>query len=154
MGKYEPLKRFLSNVSDDSIDADFVQVEKILGFDLPKSAYRHQAWWANELHGSHSHARSWQEAGWETSQVDLASKKVRFKRCRRDSKSVGTLSRPSGPSPQLWEKAHRLSGIEDRDTLIEAALTALIRREAAKQLIALGGTMPDFTVPPRERPTW
>lgn len=154
MGKYEPLKHFLTNASDDSIDADFAQVERILGFDLPKSAYRHQAWWANELHGSHSHARSWQEAGWETSRVDLASRKVCFKRRRRGTDSSKASAKSSGPSPQLWEKAHRLAGIEDRDALIEAALTALIRREAAKQLTAMGGTMPDFTVPPRERPTW
>lgn len=154
MGKYEPLKHFLTETSSDTIDADFAQVEKILGFSLPQSAYRHQAWWANEAHGSHSHARSWQEAGWETSRVDLAARKLCFSRRRRASGSAGASPKPSGPTSDLWDRAHRLSGIADRDALIEAALTALIRREAARQLAALGGTMPDFTVPPRERPAW
>lgn len=153
MGKYEPLSKFLGGRPDDSIDAEFAQVEQILGFPLPQSAYRHQAWWANELHGSHSHARSWQEVGWETSKVDLAARKVRFTR-RRNAKPVGTPPASTGSQAELWAKAHRLTGIEDRDALIEAALTALIRREASRQLIALGGTMPDFTVPDRERPTW
>ena len=154
MGKYEPLKHFLSQASSDSIDADFAQVEKILGFALPQSAYRHQAWWANELHGSHSHARSWQEAGWETSRVDLASKKVRFHRRRRGSGSASVPSKPAGPNSELWDKARRLSGIEDRDALLEAALTAFIHREASRRLADLGGTMPDFEVPARERPDW
>lgn len=156
MGKYEPLKQFLDRASGDSIDADFALVEQILGFELPKSAHRHQAWWANEAHGSHSHARSWQDAGWETRRVDLTSKKVGFRRRRLQSNAdpVNAAVTQRDLSTDLWEKASRLSGIENREALIEAALTALIRREAAKQLIALGGTMPDFTVPPRERPTW
>ena len=54
----------------------------------------------------------------------------------------------------LWERRARVSGIDDRDYLLKAALTTFIRREAAKGLIALGGTMPEFTVPPRERPNF
>jgi hypothetical protein len=157
MGKYQPLKHFLDGAESNSIDTDFAQVEKILGFPLPQSAYRHQAWWSNEQHGSHSHSRSWQDAGWETSRVDLAARKVRFQRSRRGSSAstrVLAAEQPVFPSPELWDRAHRISGIKDRDALIEAALTALIRREAGKQLIAMGGTMPDFTAPPRERPTW
>ncbi|QGN56427.1 type II toxin-antitoxin system VapB family antitoxin [Novosphingobium sp. Gsoil 351] len=52
----------------------------------------------------------------------------------------------------LWERARRISGIDDHDALLKAALTAFVRREAAKGLVALGGTMPDFAIPSRERP--
>jgi hypothetical protein len=153
MGKYEPLTHYLENQREEIWDARFSDVERVLGFPLPRSAYEYPAWWANQEPG-HSQTRGWLEAGWETGKIDLAAKKVRFSRRRRGS-GLGTDStKPTGPRPELWEKAHRLSGIEDRDALIEAALTALIRREAARQLIAMGGTMPDFTVPPRERPTW
>jgi hypothetical protein len=54
MGKYEPLTRYLERAHSDSIDVDFSQVEDILGFPLPQSAYRHQAWWANQADGSHT----------------------------------------------------------------------------------------------------
>ena len=38
------------------------------------------------------------------------------------------------------------------ERLIEEALLALIQREVARKLIAMGGTMPDFAPAPRERP--
>ncbi len=152
MGKYEPLTHYLENQQMEIWDAQFSDVERVLGFRLPRSAHEYPAWWANQDPG-HSQTRGWQDAGWETGQVDLAAKKVRFKRKHQAARAKD--SQPSrGPAPELWEKARRLSGIEDQDQLMEAALTALIRREAAKQLIAMGGTMPDFAVPPRERPTW
>lgn len=153
MGKYESLTHYLENQSEEIWEAQFSDVEKVLGFPLPRSAHEYPAWWANQEPG-HSQTRGWSDAGWETSQIDLASKKLRFRRRNRNVSPVGKASDPIGLNSALWDKAHRLSGIEDRDALIEAALTALIRREAAKQLIALGGTMPDFKVPPRERPTW
>jgi hypothetical protein len=151
MGKYEPLTHYLEKRGGETWDAEFAEVEQILGFPLPRSAHDYPAWWANQQPG-HSQTRGWRDAGWETGQVDLAAKRVRFRRCAgakgapsRDSRSVGV---------DLWAKARRLSGIEDRDLLIEAALTALIRREAARQLAEMGGTMPDFVVPDRERPEW
>ena len=153
MGKYEPLTHYLENQTEEIWDASFSDVERVLGFALPRSAREYAAWWANQEPG-HSQTQGWQDAGWETGKVDLAARKVRFKRSRRDSCAGISSTKLRGPDAELWNKAHRLSGIEDRDALIAAALTALIRREAAKQLIAMGGTMPDFTVPARERPTW
>lgn len=154
MGKYEPLTRYLERLPQESWDARFGDVEEVLGFPLPPSAHRYQAWWANQEAG-HSQTKGWREAGWETSNVDLAAKRIRFERRRRrkpaTSDAKGSdLTNPS--KSELWERARRLSGIEDREKLIEAALIALIRREAAKGLIALGGTMPDASAPPRERP--
>ncbi|MCL4672583.1 MAG: type II toxin-antitoxin system VapB family antitoxin [Sphingomonadaceae bacterium] len=45
-----------------------------------------------------------------------------------------------------------MSGIDDRDLLLEKALSELIQREAGRRLIEMGGTMPDFEPAPRERP--
>lgn len=145
MGKYDPLGHYLEGQSADSIDANFTQLEDILGFTLPPSAYRHQAWWANEAHGSHSHSRSWQNAGWETANVDTNRRTVRFQRRKSDTVNPPTRS-------QLWEQAAKLSGIAEQDELIEAALLALIQREAALALARMGGSMPDLVVPERERP--
>lgn len=155
MGKYDPLCHYLKAANTDAIEASFEQVEKILGFSLPQSAYRHQAWWANETHGSHSHARSWQDAGWETSQVNTARRSVRFERRRK--RKLGTSAEASATSPDdtsLWDQAQEITGIRDRKELINAALQALIQREAGRQLAAMGGTMPDIQVPPRRRYSW
>jgi hypothetical protein len=57
----------------------FREIESVLGFKLPKSAYEHEAWWSNNPTG-HSHARTWLKFGWRTEAVDLAGRKVTFRR--------------------------------------------------------------------------
>lgn len=151
MGKYEPLTRYLENMSNESWDARFADVEKVLGFPLPQSAHVYPAWWANQ-DGGHSQTRGWRDAGWETGQVDLAGKRLRFQRRHNRKASTHTAGREAEQQAQLWENAHRLSGIDDNSKLIEAALTALIQREAGRHLALMGGTMPDLAVPPRDRP--
>lgn len=79
MGKYEALPQFLSSRRGSQIRIDFSEIEAILGFSLPQSAYRYEAWWSNNETG-HSHARSWLQAGWRTEGVDLANRKVTFAR--------------------------------------------------------------------------
>lgn len=79
MSKYEPLPQFLSAKSVSSLRLGFKEIEDILGFTLPKSAYAHEAWWSNNETG-HSHARSWLHAGWRTAGVDLLAREVTFER--------------------------------------------------------------------------
>ena len=90
MTKYEPLPQFLSSGSSSSRRMSFEQIERILGFKLPKSAYGHEAWWSNNATG-HSHARAWLAAGWRTRDVDIESRKVTFYR----EVEAPELSRPS-----------------------------------------------------------
>lgn len=52
----------------------------------------------------------------------------------------------------LLATAARLTGITDRTPLIRESLKAIIAREAARRLALLGGSQPDFEVPPRRRP--
>lgn len=52
---------------------------------------------------------------------------------------------------ELLAKAHEFSGIKERSALIREALTALVQREAARRLAKLGGSDPDFKLPPRRR---
>jgi Arc/MetJ family transcription regulator len=51
----------------------------------------------------------------------------------------------------LVARAQELTGISDKGELLRAALTAIIQREAARQLARLGGTMPDLKSVPRRR---
>ena len=52
----------------------------------------------------------------------------------------------------LLETASQLTGITDRTPLIRESLKAIIARESARRLALLGGSMPDFEVPPRRSP--
>jgi Arc/MetJ family transcription regulator len=52
---------------------------------------------------------------------------------------------------ELLEKARDYSGIKESSALIREALRQLVQREAARRLIALGGTEPDIVAPPRRR---
>src|SRR5881628_1922029 len=73
MSRYAPLATHLHHVEPgEMIRLNFNEIESILGFDLPSSARRHRAWWANENRGSHSHARyGWLAGGFRVVGVDL-----------------------------------------------------------------------------------
>jgi hypothetical protein len=51
MGKYEPLTHYLENQAEETWDASFSDVERVLGFALPRSACEYAAWWANQEPG-------------------------------------------------------------------------------------------------------
>ena len=52
----------------------------------------------------------------------------------------------------LVERARELTGIEEKTALVHEGLRALIAREAARRLAALGGSAPDLDLPARRRP--
>ena len=150
MGIYEPLTRHLKALSGNSWSTSFTEVERVLRRPLPSSAYEYRPWWGNQKKGNHSQARAWRAAGWETRDVDLKRKTVRFERIPKGTEPGSDPEKY--PSSGLWDQATAISGIRDREKLIEAALTALIQREAARGLIALGGSDPAAKTAPRERP--
>lgn len=53
---------------------------------------------------------------------------------------------------RLMEEAKALTGTKETATVVRKALETLVRVEAGKRLIALGGTMPDAEAAPRRRP--
>lgn len=79
MGKYDALRKHLSSGSLTRWRASFAEIEGVLGFSLPRSAYTYPAWWSNDPTG-HSHTRSWVDAGWKTEAVDLQNQKVTFRK--------------------------------------------------------------------------
>ncbi len=52
---------------------------------------------------------------------------------------------------QLLEEARRLTGIEGRAALVKEGLRALVERESARRLAALGGSAPGLQPVPRRR---
>lgn len=79
MSKYESLCRHLTSLEAPTWRARFAEVEAVLGFSLPRSAYSYPAWWSNDATG-HSHSLAWLDAGWKTEQVDIAAQQVTFRR--------------------------------------------------------------------------
>jgi len=51
----------------------------------------------------------------------------------------------------LVTRARHLTGIEEKTALVHAGLEALIARESARRLAALGGTQPGLRAPRRRR---
>jgi len=51
----------------------------------------------------------------------------------------------------LLAKAQALTGLQEKTALIREALKALIARESARRLAALGGSEPDLEPLPRRR---
>ena len=52
---------------------------------------------------------------------------------------------------ELLDEARRLTGIQEKTALVRKGLEALIAREAAKRLAALGGTEKSLRPVPRRR---
>lgn len=53
---------------------------------------------------------------------------------------------------ELMASASFYTGIKEKSALLREALQALVQREAARRLAALGGTMPGLKPIPRRRP--
>jgi len=49
--KYAPLRAYLYKRSEPSIRMSFVEIERIIGVPLPRSARQYVEWWANESAG-------------------------------------------------------------------------------------------------------
>ena len=64
MNKYSPLTKFLLEQNKTTIQLTFSEINKIIGINLPPTAYKWDPIWNNSHGGSLS--RSWLEAGYIT----------------------------------------------------------------------------------------
>jgi hypothetical protein len=76
MEKYYPLERHLSRVTSRTVTVTFDRIEKVIGDNLPASASKHRAWWANDA--THVHALAWLKAGWRVDTVNADRRVVTF----------------------------------------------------------------------------
>lgn len=77
MSKYQPLQEYLLNSNANTLSLSFSDIEKILGFKLPASSLKHRAWWSNNP-SNNVMTEAWIKAGYETGEVDLESKTLKF----------------------------------------------------------------------------
>ena len=95
-GKYQRLYRHLSSLQAQEWRTSFVEIEAIIGFQLPSSARLHRPWWGNQRGDSgHSHALAWSVAGWETAEVDMDGETLLFRR-------TNPKPAPRPPLDEVW----------------------------------------------------
>lgn len=82
MRKYKALQAHLERRNGRPAMMTFEDIESIIGAQLPQSAVKHRAFWANDNQDHHSHARSWMHAGYRVAYVDRDEKVIRFERTR------------------------------------------------------------------------
>ncbi len=61
-----------------SLPLTFQEIERILGKELPRSAYEYRAWWAND--SSKPQSAAWLEEGWRTVAVNMNARRLTFVR--------------------------------------------------------------------------
>jgi hypothetical protein len=79
--KYLPLTEFLRRQSGTAVRMSFVEIERVIGARLPRSATTHRAWWSNNPENNVM-TKAWREAGFESEDVDMKGQQVTFRRVR------------------------------------------------------------------------
>jgi hypothetical protein len=77
VAKYDALRNYLFRPGAAEVSMTIDEIGD-LGGDLPGSAFRHRAWWANEADGGHVQTKTWLEPGGEVVEVALAGRSVVF----------------------------------------------------------------------------
>ncbi len=78
MSKYDRLGDYLRGWGKEQLPLSFAEIERIVGHKLPKSQ-NHPAWWSNSI-SNNVMTQVWLDAGYRTEQVDVAGRKVVFRR--------------------------------------------------------------------------
>lgn len=79
MSKYAPLQAYLEKSQNRIVPMTFREIEEVVGFVLPPSSRAHRAWWSNNP-SNNVMTRAWLDAGFETTNVDIAAEKLVFHR--------------------------------------------------------------------------
>ena len=101
MSKYAALETYLLESGQEAVSMTFGDIEKIIGADLPPSAFKHRPWWSNNPSNSVI-TNSWLKAGYKTENVDMAGKKLVFVKTALyppPSESGAHALRDAAPSP-------------------------------------------------------
>jgi len=81
-GKYTPLENYLRALPKNKHEMifSFEQIEKILKFRLPSSAYEDERWWLRDKEGNHVNLRAWANSGWKVGKVEVNKQQVKLVR--------------------------------------------------------------------------
>ncbi len=74
---YPRLAAHLASTNGRTLAMDLAEIERIVSW-LPPSAFRERAWWHNDP--STIQARTWLDAGWRVTSINIRTQRVRFSR--------------------------------------------------------------------------
>ena len=78
--KYMPLKKYFAELNKSKVTLSFEDIETIIGDTLPLGARNKKFWYARP-ESQRTICRAWTTEDYEMEKLDLAKKKVTFKRC-------------------------------------------------------------------------
>ena len=112
--KYSPLEEALKKHHEERVSMTFSEIERIIADDLPESAFKHRPWWSNNPSNSVI-TNAWLNAGFKTEQVDIAGRKLVFRRARVEVN-------PKGESDAVvWERHHARSDARNKPAGAESS---------------------------------
>jgi hypothetical protein len=104
MGKYDPLMNYLINTGEQTVTVRFTEIGRIIGNDLPPSAFKFDQWWEND---SSSPGRQCPRSVSEDRKT-TANHTGALARC---------LHRPAVPDGDLHHRTvHQMNGVGPRTT--------------------------------------
>jgi hypothetical protein len=101
MSKYSALGDYLKRQPRDAVPMTFGAIEKIIGTKLPASAHKHRPWWSNNPDNSVM-TKVWLDAGFQSEHVDIAARKLVFRRVRKPAGAHAAQSGGETPFHPLY----------------------------------------------------
>ncbi len=112
MPKYAALGEFLRAQSGSEVPMSFLDIEKVIGSELPPSSKKYPAWWSNNP-SNNVMTKIWLTAGFQTERVDIPGRKLVFRRSKRisdPSASQGMLVNEDGKQGGTGRRRHPIFG--------------------------------------------
>jgi hypothetical protein len=97
MSKYYPLGEFLRGQSTAEVPMTFAAIERVTGAKLPPKAQNYAAWWSNNP-SNNVMTKIWLAAGFKTERVDIAGRRLVFRRVRDAADHTRTQPRSAAPA--------------------------------------------------------
>lgn len=148
MSKYEALGDFLKRQPGERVSVSFAEIERIIGAKLPPSARKHRAWWSNNPTNSVM-TTVWLAAGFESEQVDVAGRRLVFRRALHPGEAGGGLAEPADASTYDAAAYRETAGSQAQAATILSGREFSRDTEAARKAASQG---PVF-IADRGRPT-
>lgn len=92
----------------DVVTLSFKEIEKIIGGELPQSAYKNRSWWSNDTVG-HVQSQQWLGVGWRVAIANRTDEWVRFSRIAERQRAYIDFYNA------LDQKLRKLPGFEQLD---------------------------------------
>jgi len=109
MSKYASLEKYLRDQPWDEVPMSFADIERVIGAKLPPAAQRHRAWWSNNP-SNNVMTKVWLNAGFESAQVDMAARKLVFRRIVKAGATSGGFAEPATKPYATKDGRHPIFG--------------------------------------------